>query len=264
VDLRNLPTLRVGGGGGGPDLWFDVALDRIQLTEKIAVTGVRGRVSPSLTGSFRARVNDAVPVAVRLGQGADQAQDGVALQLTGDNAGGMLRAAGLVPFLFGGAFDLRLVPDGPQGRYRGQLRVTDTALDNSPAAKRFAEAISVVGAQERFSPGGIKFDDVRADFILQRDRIDLMAASATGSSLGISLDGVIDMAAQTLDLQGVVSPLFFLNKVGSFMTRRGEGLFGVHYSVSGPMGAPVLAVNLLSMLTPGFLREVFRGENESP
>ena len=44
------------------------------------------------------------------------------------------------------------------------------------------------------------------------------------------------------------------------LTRKGEGLFGFSFTVKGKAADPVVSVNPLSGIAPGFLREIFRGE----
>jgi hypothetical protein len=61
-----------------------------------------------------------------------------------------------------------------------------------------------------------------------------------------------------MDMQGVVSPFYVLNGIGSFLTRKGEGLFGMNFTLKGPASAPSVGVNPLSLLTPGMFREIFR------
>jgi hypothetical protein len=46
--------------------------------------------------------------------------------------------------------------------------------------------------------------------------------------------------------------------VGQILTRKGEGLFGFNYRVTGTAENPNVAVNPLSVLTPGMFRELFR------
>jgi hypothetical protein len=41
------------------------------------------------------------------------------------------------------------------------------------------------------------------------------------------------------------------------VSRRGEGVFGMTYSINGPAGAPRVGVNPVSALTPGILRRIF-------
>jgi hypothetical protein len=56
----------------------------------------------------------------------------------------------------------------------------------------------------------------------------------------------------------VISPVYLLNGIGSLFTRRGEGVFGFTYTVTGTTGRPQVSVNPLSILTPGMFREIFR------
>jgi hypothetical protein len=49
-----------------------------------------------------------------------------------------------------------------------------------------------------------------------------------------------------------------VNSIGSFLTRRGEGLIGFNFNIGGTSDAPQVAVNPLSALTPGMFREIFR------
>jgi hypothetical protein len=59
-------------------------------------------------------------------------------------------------------------------------------------------------------------------------------------------------------MQGVVSPLYLINGIGALISRRGEGLIGISYRLGGTSAAPLITVNPLSLLTPGFLRDIFR------
>ena len=67
-----------------------------------------------------------------------------------------------------------------------------------------------------------------------------------------------NVSTDTLDLRGVLSPLYMLNAIGSVMTRKGEGLIGVNFRLRGPASDPQVSVNPLSALAPGFLRDMFR------
>ncbi|MFV0244490.1 MAG: AsmA-like C-terminal region-containing protein [Qingshengfaniella sp.] len=252
LDLRRRPA-GLGTGGGGAGLPMTIAFDRLILTDTIAVTHVSGQVSGQ-GGHLTGRVGGTVPVDLRIaGAGRD-----MSLRLTAEDAGAVLRAAGILDQGRGGALDLRLVPEGAPGHYRGQMRVTDTALRNTPVVAELLSAVSIVGAVEQMAGQGITFSDVRADFHLAPGRLTIDSASAVGPSLGISLDGVAELQGGKIDLQGVISPVYFLNRIGSFMTRRGEGLVGISYRITGSAGAPQVHVNPLSILTPGFLREIFR------
>jgi hypothetical protein len=66
------------------------------------------------------------------------------------------------------------------------------------------------------------------------------------------------VASKQMDMQGVVSPFFAINGIGSIFTRRGEGLIGFNYTLRGPAAKPDVSVNPLSLFTPGMFREIFR------
>ena len=74
----------------------------------------------------------------------------------------------------------------------------------------------------------------------------------------VVFDGYYNRKAESLDMQGVLSPIYFINGIGSALTRKGDGLFGFSFKLDGKKGQPSLEVNPLSILTPGIFRDVFR------
>src|SRR5262249_8093664 len=68
------------------------------------------------------------------------------------------------------------------------------------------------------------------------------------------------------DIDGVVapSPVLNLSMLGEvpvlgdlLVSRRGEGVFGMTYSINGHAAEPRVGVNPVSALTPGILRRIF-------
>jgi len=80
----------------------------------------------------------------------------------------------------------------------------------------------------------------------------------------VSLDGLYDLRTSTMDMQGVVSPVYFLNGIGQIFSRRGEGLFGFNFRIRGSSSSPKVTVNPLSILTPGLFRDIFRAPPPTP
>lgn len=255
-DLRQKPKA---SGGGGSLRGMDLALDQVQVNDKLTIRNVRGTLNGRSHGNLTGLLNGKVPVTLRLAA----AKNGTAIDVTASDAGAVLAEAGPFQGLRGGDFFLRLIPSGPAQTYRGQMRIRDTALKEAGTAARIVSALSVVGAFEQMSGNGIGFGDVRADFTMAPGSIRLHSGSAVGPSLGLSFDGAVDLTRKRLNLQGVVSPLYFLNRAGAFMTRRGEGILGLSYTIKGSFDNPKVAANPLSVLAPGFLREIFRSRPES-
>ena len=259
VDLRSAPLGRGGGGGGsaGGPVPLTLALDSLQVSNDIRLTDFRAdlRSGGGLTGNFTASVNGKAPIT---GEAVPQA-GATAFRIRSDAAGKVIREAGILKTVAGGDMTLVLSPvAGQPGSYDGALDVANARLRDAPGIASLLDAISIVGLLDQLEGPGILFTEVEARFRLTPDQLYLTRSSATGPSMGISLDGTYDLGTSSLDLQGVLSPIFFLNGIGSIFTRKGEGLIGFNFNLTGPARQPNVSVNPLSALTPGMFREIFR------
>lgn len=258
LDLRAAPFGQGAGGGGGSGEGggLSVALDTLQVSDKIALRAFRGDFvrGRGLQGDFTASVNGAAPVR---GQIVPDAR-GTALRLASDDAGRVMAAAGLLKNAQGGSMLLELAPTGETGTYDGTLKATGVRLQNAPALGALLDAMSIVGLMDQLQGQGIYFANVDADFRITPSQVILQRASATGPSMGLSLDGYFQMASGEMDFQGVLSPIYLINGIGSLLTRPGEGLVGFNFNIGGTAEAPKVRVNPFSVLTPGMFREIFR------
>lgn len=245
-------------GGGG----LRVALDRLQVTDTIALAPMSGNFTTAsgLSGTFTGQVNGETAVG---GQVVPQSGRS-AFRIQSQDAGGVFRSAGILQQGRGGVMNLVLLPASEPGKFDGSLRVTNTRIQDAPAIAALLNSISVVGLLDEMTGKGILFSEVDAKFLLGPSQLVLYSSSAEGPSIGMSMDGRYDVNNARLDMQGVVSPVYLLNSVGSVLTRKGEGVFGFNYTLSGPVQDPVVQVNPLSALTPGMFREIFREAPPQP
>lgn len=252
VDLRRMPD-RMGGNGGGP---VELALDRLVVSDGITLVGLRGSLTPvgGLNGSLTGTVAGGAPVRITLAPSGA----GTGLRVRSDNAGGVLRGAGVFEKSNGGQMDLILTPRGAPGDYDGQLGIKNLRVTGAGALAELLNAISVVGLIEMMDGQGLSFGDVQAEFRLTRQALEIKSGSAIGPSMGISMAGLYTFENNRIHMQGVVSPLYMFNAIGALISRRGEGLFGFNYSLTGDAKDPKVRVNPLSILTPGMFREIFR------
>ncbi|HMO73427.1 MAG TPA: AsmA-like C-terminal region-containing protein, partial [Paracoccaceae bacterium] len=254
--LRAMPAGlgRSGGGAGGGASTITARLDRLQITETIGLTALRGTFSTrgGLGGEFLARVNGGAPVQGRMEPGAQGA-----IRVTAQDAGGVLSSAGIFPNARGGSMVMQLRPR-PQGGYDGRADFAQVRVRNTPVLAELLNAASIVGLLEQLNGSGILFQEADATFRLSGAGVEIAQAAAVGASIGVSMQGIYDAARGRLDLQGTISPFYLVNGIGAILTRRGEGLFGINYRITGSTAAPVVSVNPLSMLTPGMFREIFR------
>ncbi|MAQ45717.1 MAG: hypothetical protein CL812_07630 [Confluentimicrobium sp.] len=257
VDLRAMPEggAMDGGGAAREGAPITLALDRVTVSERIALTGFRGRLSTTggLNGDFTAGVNGAGQVTGTL----VPTDRGTALRLRSDDAGRVLAGSGLYKKGVGGTLDVSMRPRAP-GDYDGSVKIENIRAQSAPGLAALLNTISVVGLLDQLNGPGLLFNEVEGVFRLTPTAVEITRASAVGPSLGLSVAGVVDMGRALLNLQGVASPIYVVNSIGQVISRKGEGVFGVNYEMTGPIAQPDVSVNPLSFLTPGMFREIFR------
>lgn len=254
VDLR---AKTLGGGGGGSGQAVQVALDRLIVSKGIQLSGVNGTLSmgAGTKGTLTGRVVGGAAIRADLSPAAG----GTAIRVTSQDAGGVLRGAGIFEKSRGGTLDMTLTPNGAVGHYRGKLSIKNTRVKGAPVLAELLNAISVIGLIEQLGGSGLAFSDVSGNFLLTPEGLQIKKGAAIGPSMGISLAGLYMFDTNRLKMQGVISPIYMLNGIGSIFTRKGEGLFGFNYKLKGQAADPKVSVNPLSILTPGMFREIFRG-----
>jgi len=233
-----------------------IRLDRLQVTDTIAITDLRGDFSTAggMSGQFEGDINGGASIS-----GAVTPRSGrSAIRVQADDAGRVLAAAGVTQQARGGRVDLELVPIGTEGAFDGTLSIKDTRITEAPAIAALLNSISVVGLIDELNGDGIRFSEIDADFRLAPAQITLRQASAVGASMGLSMDGVFVPDTGSIQMQGVISPIYMVNAIGSVLTRPGEGLFGFNYSITGTTTEPEVFVNPLTALVPGMFRNIFR------
>ncbi|WP_395540096.1 hypothetical protein [Neotabrizicola sp. sgz301269] len=258
LDLRNRPPGGDGSGsGGGASVPIKVNLDRLVVSSGIAITGFSGNFrqrAGGLDGTFVGAVNG----AGRIEGATVPVKGGTAIRIRSGNAGAVMAAAGIFDKGRGGSMDLTLQPRGAEGNYLGIGTFKNLSVQGAPALAELLSAVSVVGLLEQLNGNGILFGEGDVEFTLQPEGVQVRRGAAVGASMGISFAGLYRSGSGQLDIQGTISPLYLLNGIGQIFTRKGEGLFGFNYRITGTSDNPQVSVNPLSILTPGMFREIFR------
>ncbi len=257
LDLRALPRNRAAVGGDRAPMV--VNFDNVVVTDGIRLSPVNGQIDAGragLSGAFEARLDGKTPIRGTLAP----TNAGTGIRVQSANAGGALRDIGVTPNAQKGTLDIVFTPvvGAAPGTYDGQFLIEDVHLRKAPVMADLLDAISVVGLLDQLAGPGIRFGTVDGNFRLTRDTLVLSDAAAVGISIGISASGFYDLNSKNMDIAGVISPVYFVNAIGRVVSRRGEGLFGFNYRMRGPASDPAVSVNPLSILTPGFLRDIFR------
>ena len=218
-----------------------------------------GRISEA---AANARTADGRTVSLSLRPGGGKA----ALRIDAEDTGALLSALGWYDNMRGGL--LRLTAGNSaaaQERYRGSLVIKHFRIRDAPVLTRLLAAASLTGIGDALSrDAGLQFERLETPFTIRTDRIRLGPGRAFGNSIGVTFRGEFDRDRETVALNGVLVPVYYVSRVlrkipviGDLLTGGGEGLFAANYEMTGPVDDPKTKVNPLSVLAPGFLRGLF-------
>ena len=194
--------------------------------------------------------------------------EGRAVTVRADDAGAVLRIFGLSDSVQGG----RLRVDGHYedndvrgDRLDARLGIEDYRFVRVPLLAKLLAVASITGIPELLSGEGIAFKDLSIQLAKSTNHLEIVDGRASGLALGLTAQGTIDGPDDVADLTGTIVPVNQVNRlfekiplIGEPLTDKGGGLFAFTYAVKGPLDNPSISVNPLSVLAPGFLRNLFR------
>ncbi|MBN8919978.1 MAG: hypothetical protein J0H62_04625, partial [Rhizobiales bacterium] len=171
------------------------------------------------------------------------------------DAGALFRFTDFYPKMYGGTLSIGMEPP---------------TSDNAPQDGLLNIQDFVVRGEDS---GGVAFSRMRVEFTRSLGRFAIRDGVVWGPSIGATIDGTLDFARDDVRLRGTFVPAYGINNmfsrlpiVGMFLGGgANEGLLGITYQVVGTPRAPVLQVNPMSAIAPGFLRKLFefRGADDS-
>jgi len=271
LDAEDLFGLTAPQGGGALDaeLDFEGDLDRVLVRgQPFEDVGLIVQMRPQGVARFVLEADGATgPLIVRF---EPEPETGVRrLSALGPDAGVMLSAFAGFDNIMGGPVQLygEAPPLGVPGGVSGRLEVGAFTLDRMPLLARILAAGSLEGLGGLLSGQGIGFERLETDFVWDDGVLAMRESRVAGPSLGATWSGLVDFTDTRLDVDGTLLPSYGMNSilgsvplVGELLTsRRGEGVIGVTFSVSGPFDETRVTANPLSALAPGVLRRIFEG-----
>lgn len=196
-----------------------------------------------------------------------------AFTLAAGDAGTLLRGAGLLDTMQGGTLSVEGTID-VNGAVAGLAEITQFRLMDAPVLARILSVAALTGILEGLTGDGLAFTAATAPFTHADGTLRLSDARVYGPSLGLTASGAVTLSEpETVDLQGTIVPIYSVNSLlgkvpvlGDLITggEEGGGLFAANYAVTGPLTAPTVTVNPLSVLAPGFLRNLFQAKGPEP
>lgn len=242
-------------------------LRRLRIGRKLVLAPARGQTDRDATGRVRAQLSGSLGGVAPVDLAVD-AYGGVpgTLKLTSSDAGAALGAAGLYEGARGGRLVLNATlsaDDDPT--ISGQMVILDIRVRSEATFRRVLRHGGLDQAEQEISSSGISFGRVEVPFVYDGRVITLEDALATGPALALKVSGTVDEESNQVALNGVLSPAYGLTGALDnipvlreiFSGGRGEGVLAMTFSMQGPIEDPDITVNPLSILAPGFLRNIF-------
>lgn len=204
----------------------------------------------------------------------DAVRDGGAFSIATDDLGLLLKTGNVTQSVSGGTLAItgksRIYHKGR--RFEGRMEGGDYRITEAPLIARLLALPSFSSVTSLLAGDGIPFSTVKADFALSDRKLDLINALTYGGAIGVNLAGGIDFGHEMISLDGTVAPAYTVNSVlgdvpilGDLLVGgSGQGLFAAKFRVAGPLGKPLVSVNPLSALAPGFLRNLFLFDAPDP
>ncbi|WP_420432715.1 AsmA-like C-terminal region-containing protein [Hyphobacterium sp.] len=259
-----------GSGETPPPLALTVSFDEVRVAPETTYESVRvdWRSNESVGEMMTVRADTASgPLAFDLAAEPGERRQ---VALEAPDFGELLRLLDLYQNVRGGSLSITgsTPPAGETGFSDFVIESEAFTLVRMPVLARVLAAGSLPGLAALLSgDSGIAFDRLEAGVAIGNDAISITEARASGPSLGVTTEGEINLGAERLALDGVLAPSYGLNSfVGNLpvvgealISRPGEGIIGITFSIEGPFDQPTVAANPLSVLAPGVLRRLFEG-----
>jgi hypothetical protein len=228
-----------------------------QVTAQLLRTGgvwQSGRIEASYGNGHR--------MSLRFGE-----DGGKRLIFQSDDLGATLQVLDVANHVVGGrvTVDGELSEAAGKRTLRAHVEGEDYTLVGAPLMARILALPSLTGFASTLSGSGLPFSTLRGDFTYSGSHITLERLLAFGEAVGVTANGWVDLDRDWLELRGTVAPAYLLNSILGYVPVLGqllggaskEGLFAANYRLSGASGDPQVAVNPLSALAPGILRQLF-------
>jgi hypothetical protein len=187
--------------------------------------------------------------------------------MTSADLGGLLKASNAYDAINGGALRIDAVYDDrrPTHPLSGHVEMDSFTLGAAPTVAKVLQGMTLYGVVDLMHGSGLFFSKMVAPFTLESRKLTLTDARAYSASLGLTAHGTVDLPQNAFNIQGTIVPAYFFNSllghiplIGKlFSPEKGGGIFAADFQLVGPINNPAVHVNALSMVAPGFLRDLF-------
>lgn len=244
----------------------ELLLEKMLLKNGVVINNVQGHAlcqTRCKTVDIKGSLSPGQDVEIKL----NPDNKDMVFSIISDNGGATLKGLDIINHVEGGHFvtSAKAPIDDPTKPFHGKLVMQDFKVQDAPVLAKLLTVASFTGIVELLQDEGISFNKMKGQYSFKDNILKLREIKATGASLAITAEGDVDLNKGELKLQGNVVPATLLNKVlenipffGFAITGGGEeSVIATRYTITGTFANPDITVNPFSILTPGFLRNIW-------
>jgi hypothetical protein len=263
-----------GASGTATPLTVDYDLQELVVTPKVIARSAKGTYRRDAVGDANATLEGQLAGKVPFTAGYEKSGGEAAkIVVEADDAGALLKAAELFRGAEGGRLKMKARINPEAGiEIVGVAKIKDVRISGASTFKSILDEGDVKEAASAVEGEGLAFDKVKVPFEYRDGVLFLGESIAKGNLLAVKVEGTVDESSDNVDLVGVISPAYALTGVvdnipllGVILSGgEGEGILAMTFKVQGTLDNPDFSVNPLSLLAPGFLRNIFSGRADKP
>jgi hypothetical protein len=176
------------------------------------------------------------------------------------NVGAVFYSLGITNRLKEGTLHMEATQDAT-GLYKGICRFYGIYTDAPVLAKLLAMSSPAIFLE--FLSSRLAFNTVHCELRYHEGQLLLDRIVGQGVNLGISGRGKIDFDKNTVDMEGVVIPIYWLNTLFSYVPIIGwvfggdNGVLSAEFSLKGSIDSPKINMLPLSIFKLGFMKSLF-------
>ncbi|MAK63281.1 MAG: hypothetical protein CMF75_00830 [Maricaulis sp.] len=267
--VAQLTSLGEGGGGGLP-LSIDLDVGRVILSERSVLDNFNLIWRSEAAGVRAVSISgQSMDGPLQAFFGATEAGGAREFRVQAPSVERVASVFGWEDYAMGGRLAVlgSAPPLGTEGPLTARMEISDLTLIRVPVLARILAAGSFQGLAALLNGEGISFERVEADLLYEDGLLTLGEARAAGNSLGVTAAGTVDFQSEIAAIDGNLAPSYVVNSlfadvpvIGDILVSRpGEGVIGITYSVEGPFDSLTVFANPLAVFAPGVLRRIFEG-----
>ncbi|OLP48086.1 hypothetical protein BJF91_07975 [Allorhizobium taibaishanense] len=259
------------GKSSSTDVDINIDVDKLVGFNDEALSGVKllyGSRAGAITALKLSALTDTGQAVVVQSSKASYGND---VSLISSDAGTLARFVDLYSHMRGGMLDVKIRGDIGKN-WMGNVDLRNFRVENEDRLQKIVttpatdDGRSLNTAVKRdLDVSSEKFQRAFARLIYQDGVLRTDNGIVRGEQVGASFQGLIKDARGQMEMTGTFMPAYGLNRlfaevpiIGSILGNgRDRGLLGITFKLKGPVDAPHLIVNPLSIIAPGMFRQIF-------